>query len=209
MQTQASPTTNTTYFIKAINKVTGCFNFDTVTVSLIKPNAGFTTDMQSGPIPLDVHFTNTSTNAKNYLWDFGDTTATSSQLNPNHNFTKEGVYKVILVAENNGCTDTAWIDIQTTGGLLIFIPNVITVNGDGLNDEFVISYTKSALKYMKGSIWNRWGGKIYDFEMPGGKWWDGKYNGTDCSDGVYFYIFEASDFANNIKTFHGTVTLFH
>ncbi len=58
LQTQVSPTTNTTYFIKAINKITGCFNFDTVNVSLIKPTASFNSDLQSGQLPLNVHFTN-------------------------------------------------------------------------------------------------------------------------------------------------------
>ena len=207
LQTQASPASNTTYFIKAINKFTGCFNFDTVTVSMIKPTASFSSDVQSGQLPLDVHFTNSSANSKTYFWDFGDTTATSTLINPNHIFTKEGLRKVMLVAENKGCTDTAYTMIDITGGLFIFIPNVITVNGDGLNDDFVISYTNGALKYLKGSIWNRWGGKIYDFEIPGGKWWDGKYKGVDCSEGVYFYIIEASDFADNVRTFHGTVTL--
>jgi gliding motility-associated-like protein len=207
LQTQASPTSNTTYFIKAINKITGCFNFDTVNVSLIKPTASFTSDVQSGQLPLDVHFTNSSINSKTYFWDFGDTTATSSQINPDHIFAKEGLRKVMLVAENKGCTDTAYTMIEVTGGLLIFIPNVVTVNSDGLNDEFVISYTKGALKKMHGSIWNRWGAKIYEWEIPGDKWWDGKVNGNFVQTDTYFYIIEATDFADKTQLFKGTVTL--
>lgn len=207
LQTQASPTANTKYFIKAINKNTGCFNFDTVNVSLIKPTAIFISDIQTGQLPLAVHFINSSTNAKNYLWNFGDTTATSSQINPDHIFIKEGFYKVILVAENNGCTDTAWINIQTTGGLFVFIPNAFTANGDGLNDEFVISFTSGALKKMHGTIWNRWGAKIYEFDMPGGKWWDGKVNGNFAQPDTYVYIIEATNWNDVTKTLSGNFTL--
>jgi len=207
LQTQASPSSNTTYFIKAINKVTYCFNFDTVNVTLIKPTAAFYANPSSGQVPLDVLFTNASTNATNYFWDFGDTTSPSSQINPEHTFTKEGSYKVMLVAEDSGCTDTAYKIIDATGGLLIFIPNVITANDDGLNDEFVISYTKSALKKMHGSIWNRWGEKIYEFDMPDGKWWDGKFKGNIVQEDTYVYIIEATDLKDKIQVFKGNFTL--
>ncbi len=207
LQTQASPSHNTTYFIKAINKNTGCFAFDTVTISLIKPTASFNEDFQSGQVPLDIHFTNTSSNAKNYYWHFGDSSAISSQINPFHIFTKEGLYKVILVAENNGCRDTAEIILHATGELFIFIPNAITANTDGLNDEFVISYTKGALKKLRGTIWNRWGTKIYEFEMPGGKWWDGKMDGQYVETDTFIYIIEATDFNDKIQIFKGNVTL--
>jgi gliding motility-associated-like protein len=207
LQTQASPSHNTTYFIKAINKNTGCFAFDTVTVSLIKPTASFNEDVQTGQVPLDIHFTNTSSNAKNYFWNFGDSSAISSQINPFHIFTKEGLYKVILVAENNGCTDTAEVILHANGELFIFIPNAITANTDGLNDEFVISYTKGALKKLRGTIWNRWGTKIYEFEMPGGKWWDGKMDGQYAETDTFIYIIEATDFNDKTQTFKGNVTL--
>ena len=207
LQTQASPTSNTKYFIKAINKNTSCFNYDTVNVTMIKPIASFNSDLQIGQVPFDVHFTNTSTNAKNYFWNFGDTTAISILVNPSHIYNNEGLYKVILVAENNGCTDTAEAIIQSTGGLIVFIPNAFTVNNDGLNDEFVISYTQANLKKMHGTIWNRWGEKIYEFEMPGGKWWDGKVNENFVQTDTYFYTIEATDFTNRTQTFKGNFTL--
>jgi len=27
--------------------------------------------------------------------------------------------------------------------------------------------------------------------MPNGKWWDGKFEGNDCQEGVYYYIINA------------------
>ena len=45
----------------------------------------------------EVHFTNKSSNADSYEWDFGDTT-TSTSTNPIHNYTSDGVYTITLTA---------------------------------------------------------------------------------------------------------------
>lgn len=50
---------------------------------------------------LDYTFTNTSTNATSYLWDFGDGT-TSTLQNPVHTYALEGNYTVTLTV-NNSC----------------------------------------------------------------------------------------------------------
>lgn len=46
-----------------------------------------------------VTFTNTSTLADTYLWDFGDL-ATSTEVNPVHTYAGDGIYTVILTAYN-------------------------------------------------------------------------------------------------------------
>jgi PKD repeat protein len=52
-----------------------------------------------------VNFTNTSQNAGNFIWDFGDGT-TSTQANPSHLYPNSGNYTVQLIASNNfGCND--------------------------------------------------------------------------------------------------------
>ncbi len=54
---------------------------------------------------LTSNFTNKS-NGTSYLWNFGDS-ATSTQANPSHNYTKFGTYSVSLVATNaQGCVDS-------------------------------------------------------------------------------------------------------
>jgi PKD repeat protein len=48
-----------------------------------------------------VTFTNTSTNAVSYLWNFGDGTPTSTLQNPIHTYLSDGNYTVSLTATNN------------------------------------------------------------------------------------------------------------
>ena len=72
----------------------------------------------------------------------------------------------------------------------ISIPNIFTPNGDGINDWIDISEYLPFGGQM--TIYNRWGNliTILDKDHPV---WDGKTNGSDCSDGIYFYIFETNN----------------
>ncbi|MFM2360992.1 MAG: hypothetical protein RLY16_2985 [Bacteroidota bacterium] len=53
-----------------------------------------------------VNFQNLCTNATQYLWDFGDGSATSTLLNPTHQYVNPGNYFVRLIAYNGNLTDT-------------------------------------------------------------------------------------------------------
>ena len=67
-----------------------------------KPVANFTFSPSTRLVaPATVTFTNTSTNASSYKWDFSDGTA-STETNPSKQFTKEGTYTVKLTATSAG-----------------------------------------------------------------------------------------------------------
>jgi hypothetical protein len=72
--------------------------------------ASFTT---SGTV---VTFTNTSSGATTYSWDFGDQT-NSSASNPVHAFTGNGSYAVILTATNGNCSDTTLLTVVLSVGI--------------------------------------------------------------------------------------------
>lgn len=83
---------------------------DTVTKSLAVlggPIAAFHSgDTISCRTPFNVLFSNHSSNATSFLWNFGDNT-TSALTNPSHIFHLDGNYSISLVASAaNGCTDT-------------------------------------------------------------------------------------------------------
>ncbi|WP_343671805.1 gliding motility-associated C-terminal domain-containing protein [Chitinophaga sp.] len=63
-----------------------------------------------------------------------------------------------------------------------FIPNVITPNGDGKNDQFVIKgldlYPGSRLE-----IYNRWGNQVYRSDNYSNNW-----KGEGLSAGIYYYV---------------------
>jgi gliding motility-associated-like protein len=170
--------------------------------------ADFSSNLTNGFIPLTVQFTNNSINATKYIWNF-ESNNTSTQTSPSYNFENVGNYNVVLTAFSKfGCIDTASLTIITDGDIIIQIPNVFTPNGDNLNDFFENKVNNfKFLKYLNGTIWNRWGQFIYEYQMPNGKWWDGKFGGNDCQEGVYFYIIYAEGINGRKFNFHGTVTL--
>lgn len=71
------------------------------------PVANFTADPKTGPTLLLVSFTDTSTNEPtSWFWDFGDG-GISSEQNPSHLYTAQGIYTVTLTACNdNGCSSS-------------------------------------------------------------------------------------------------------
>jgi PKD repeat protein len=65
------------------------------------PTADFSASAVSGGPPLDVSFTDLSTEIPTgWSWDFGDT-GTSSDQHPSHQYTTAGVYTVSLTATNS------------------------------------------------------------------------------------------------------------
>ncbi|MEZ5359993.1 MAG: PKD domain-containing protein [Candidatus Zixiibacteriota bacterium] len=88
-----------------------------ITVSpCVAPTAAFSGTPTSGDYPLAVAFTNSSTGATSYSWNFGDG-GTSTQTNPSHTYTAAGTYTVTLTATNACGSDdevkTGYITVTT------------------------------------------------------------------------------------------------
>jgi gliding motility-associated-like protein len=78
---------------------------------LATPQASFVADPNTGCMPLEVSFDNTSTGSDFAQWDFGDGNTTAI-TDPFHTYTAPGTFVVRLVAEaQNGCSDTTFASI--------------------------------------------------------------------------------------------------
>ncbi len=95
----------------------GCSKDSTVQITVLDPRPDFTFAANCN-IPGRINFTNTSVNATSYLWSFGPTGATSTQINPQYTYLNPGTYTVTLAATNSntGCTAerTQVIDVSNT-----------------------------------------------------------------------------------------------
>lgn len=147
--------------------------------------ANFTLNPTSGQSPLNVDFTNTSTNASNYVWYFGDGDSTLI-TDPSHVFNPKGEYTVILVATHGNCTDTASVVIHVESDTHIFVTNFFSPNNDGNNDFFqLISY--EGISSLTCVITNQWGNEMIEFNSPDFAWDGNTQSVAACSDGVYYY----------------------
>src|SRR5690606_569444 len=101
-----------TYTVRLIvTDPTGCKDtlIKTAHIDVSKPNAVFTmSDTLAICPPLNVLFTNPSTGAVSYAWDFGNS-STSPLQNPSAIYTNPGIYNISLVVTSaQGCKDTAY-----------------------------------------------------------------------------------------------------
>ena len=200
-----TPTVTTTYTVTGTD-ANGCTATSTVTITVNPiPTANFTADVMEGDPVLEVEFTNTSTGATGYIWDFGNGSnpiTTGSGANQNGTFTNPGVYTVELTATNGNCTDSFSMPITVFGlpGVEIYIPNVFTPDNNKVNDEFFIDVKNG--KTIQVVIYNRWGNVMYQISDFKDKW-----NGGDATDGVYFFTYEITDIQDKVHIGHGHVTL--
>ena len=76
----------------------------TITINNPLPVADFTINPSDGCVPLDVSFTNNSSNGESFLWDFGDGDHSSDE-SPTHTYYTAGTYQVQLLVTNSGGQD--------------------------------------------------------------------------------------------------------
>jgi PKD repeat protein len=94
-----------------------------VTVSAV-PTAAAAVSSTTG---FNVAFSNTSTGATSYSWDFGDLSSSSATA-PVHAYASNGTYTVTLIATNGTCADT----ITFTTTLSVGIEEIQTIAGVNL-----------------------------------------------------------------------------
>lgn len=170
-----------------------------------QPDAEFTAS--PNPVTTDntlVNFTNESTGADSYSWDFGDDTALSTQSDPFHVFPDniEANYMVTLIASTSfGCVDSAMAIIEVQEGLLYYIPNTFTPDGDLFNQNFKPIFTSGFDPFdYTLLIFNRWGEIVFESRNPE-IGWDGTYGGNHefglCQEGVYTWKIEFKTIRND------------
>ncbi|MFN4910323.1 MAG: gliding motility-associated C-terminal domain-containing protein [Flavobacteriales bacterium] len=144
-------------------------------------------------------------------WNFDDPISgannSSSSLNPSHLFSETGIYQITATVEFDCFTETVTQNINLIDCLDTLspdvsfeFPNVITPNGDGINDLFEIQKLPEKTEVI---ILNRWGNVVFKSDNYQNNW-DGKdSSGKELVDGVYTYKFKTQD----AKIGHGFVHL--
>ncbi|MGN6568852.1 MAG: PKD domain-containing protein [Flavipsychrobacter sp.] len=113
-----------------------------------KPTAGFSaSNTTSCTAPATISFTNSTTGATSYSWDFGDG-GTSSTASPSHTYSSAGTYTVRLIATNSaGCPDTVIKTSYITVNSLHAAFSTSSSKCSGQNIAFTNSSTGSPTSY--------------------------------------------------------------
>lgn len=185
-------------------------------IPTISPTATYVTDEgeeensnMSGNAPLvgrfQVNPQNVGEYSANYEWRFtidGESTPylTRYEENTEYTFTKAGTHNIVVYATFINGNDTIaytqeyWDEIGpmrvTISESKLEMPNAFSPNGDGINDIYKAKDGYQSIIEFHAYIFNRWGQKLYEWDDPAGGW-DGKYNGKDVKQGVYFVLVKA------------------
>ncbi len=209
------PTGGTYDVTLAATTINGCFASNSVAnyiyvenlpiATFESPISVFTNEAQY------VQFSNLSTGATNYVWNFGDGTM-STDIEPSHVFqsTMNG-YTINLIASTDlNCLDSMSISIGYQYNELYYIPNSFTPDGDQNNQVFLpIFYSGYDPSNFEMQIYNRWGEVVFETQnvLFG---WDGSIGeeGMDALEGTYTYriVFKNPDLDERIVV-TGTVNL--
>jgi len=152
------------------------------------PDANFTADAIQAFTNQEILFRDSTLGSPiEWFWNFADGNNASSPITK-HRFQEVGQYVVeMYVKDENGCLDSTFKLINIIEG--ITIPNVFSPNGDGNNDFFYIP--NSGIKEYHLTIFNRWGGLMFETTAPEIAW-DGYNNsGQPAKEGTYYYVLEA------------------
>ncbi|MBN4051539.1 PKD domain-containing protein, partial [bacterium AH-315-M05] len=109
------------YSVELIVGSNNCYDTAYMSISVIpSPVAGFTSVDTLVCTETNVQFTDTSSGAIFWYWDFGDG-GTSTDTNPSYIYNYPGIYTVSLIVKNQfGCSDTL-----TSDSMITVVPNPI------------------------------------------------------------------------------------
>lgn len=180
-----------TYIIKLIAYDTStCNKIDSTTSSITVyeiPTASFTASPNPGPENTPTQFTNLSTGASSYSWNFGDGDS-SIEINPLYQFTSSGTFNVCLQAMNPaGCIDTFCLNVTAKIIPLLDVPNAFTPGKFGKNA--VIKVEGFGIGKMAWKIYNRWGQLVF-LGLSKNDGWDGTFKGSLQPMDVYTYTLD-------------------
>jgi gliding motility-associated-like protein len=150
----------------------------------------------------NITFTNLSSGASNFIWNFGDNDSLFTSANPNHTYSDTGTFMVnLIVSTGNNCIDSISSTVVITPYYRCFIPSSFTPNGDGLNDLFEIK--GNYISTCNLEIYDRWGKPFYSRAGASGVSWDG----ANAPQGVYVYKLKLKDTQNKDYEYIGELTV--
>lgn len=115
------------------------------------------------------------------------------------------------VEDECGNTETCLSEITFIPDAKVYIPNIFSPNGDGLNDRFTVYGNESVDIVISILIYNRWGSKIFETTdiLPNDEdlGWDGYYNFTPEESNAFTYYVQIRDVFGDELEYTGSIQI--
>lgn len=150
-------------------------------------------------------FKNTTPGPRALYWDFAQFGKASGQDTLLDLKDTVSFWVKLTVTDYNNCSDTLRRYFFVGLPYQFFLPNAFTPNGDGINEKFGPYGITYAYEYTF-RIYNRWGEMVFE-SNDFNEFWDGRYRGELCANGVYVYRLVFRDYFGRYKDANGTFLL--
>lgn len=202
--------------IVTVEDVNGCT--EEVTVSIASPGQitivlPDVLTVELGDSTTQLLPTITPANNYSYQWNPAEFLSSDTIRNP-FVFPERSLEYTLTVVNENGCTATETVFVELDANRNIFIPNIFSPNGDGINDEFAVFGCTGVRNIASARMFDRWGGLLVEETdlfpacLNGTNIWDGTDGGAqDLPTGVYVYMIEIEFLDGVVLTYRGDVTL--
>tara|TARA_B100000768_G_scaffold150915_1_gene145893 strand:- start:10567 stop:14619 length:4053 start_codon:yes stop_codon:yes gene_type:complete len=165
---------------------------------LPEPNAGIDTSVSQGfTVGLEGYYPG----AIGYSWTPTESLDNNSISNPDANPLETTTY-YLQVTDIHGCKNADSMVVNVIEDFKLFIYNVITPDGNGLNDTWKITNIET----FEGAdvyVYDRWGGEVLSVKGYQNDW-EGVSGMDQLTDGTYYYIIK---FMDSDKVYKGSLTV--
>jgi gliding motility-associated-like protein len=178
-----APSTNTIYAVTGQDG--SCTGSTLISVSVL-PSPTVTAVSSSATMSPGASVQFTASGAINYTWTPSAGLSNPNVFNPIANPAQTTTY-CVEGSNLNGCRDTACVRVQVRECGNLYVPNIFSPNGDGVNDYFcVMGWKCLKIKKFNMTIYNRWGEKVYESDYAG-NCWNGIVEGEVVAGNSYVY----------------------
>ncbi len=192
----------------------GCDSVITIDLSLINPDAGIELDevltIDLGE-RIDLAPTYYDASYVSFVWTDESGNIISEELIASMYLAIHSTIVYLEAFDQYGCSVVDSMAIEVTPNHTMYIPNAFSPDDNGLNDHFRVYSSASVEKLQSVSIFDRWGGLVFqDFDISDVNTyfgWDGTVNGKKAGIGVYCYVINVLFIDGAEKIMAGDVTL--
>lgn len=184
----------------AYAEINGCIS-DTHQINLvIYPNPSAQVTINPNPVvvtnPFIVQDASLSPAGSIVSWNWNVADSSFSQSTSfSGSYAIPGQYPLCLTIQNNhGCIDSLCTNITVVPAEITNI-NVVTSDGDGVNDQLSFEYL-SFYPDNEVFIFNRWGQLLYS-----AKNYDNSWDGNEYLEGIYFYVLKVYELDKTYQSF--------
>ncbi len=119
----------------------------------------------------------------------------------------ENTLVTAILEHSSGCIYPLSFSITLEPIVHLYIPNVFSPNGDGINDTWIVSSPGDKIEILTLDVFDRWGNHVYHGANLFKGEWDGRFREKVMNPGVFAFTMTYLDQAKETQVATGSITL--